>query len=292
MAKLANIILPENTVLDPYVQPLVDKLALDRPNWTFTVKTKQMIHRYSFGNSVVGGRTLTNEDKYLRSVEVYEGNELLGNIGVDYHYSHKVDQRYKFYVESWRIGAQQRRKTNKTSIKMDVIARDTKRLLKPMAVAEIMLKSREGINNGWWQVIQGCIRDLTGMRRVKSAVDLQLYAFCVANNREVDMTKFTNLIASLRAPEFEDVIGKYEMAEHMQSLADTKKLTDVCIHEGNYVTAAAHDQEIDAELIVMQFEDMPLEWQNRIAVLMLVQDGELIRDVGYRHNDSTFRIVT
>ena len=35
MTQFNNIRLPSDTILDPLLVPLVDKLALDKPKWTF-----------------------------------------------------------------------------------------------------------------------------------------------------------------------------------------------------------------------------------------------------------------
>ena len=41
----------------------------------------------------------------------------------------------------------------------------------------------------------------------------------------------------------------------------------------------------------MTYEEMPIPWQERIAVLQLITDGELVRDTGYRMNETHFRII-
>ena len=41
----------------------------------------------------------------------------------------------------------------------------------------------------------------------------------------------------------------------------------------------------------MTYEEMPIPWQERIAVLQLITDGELLRDTGFRLDERQFRII-
>ena len=49
MTQFTNIRLPSDTILDPLLVPLVDKLALDKPSWVFKAKStnKHGSHRFS-----------------------------------------------------------------------------------------------------------------------------------------------------------------------------------------------------------------------------------------------------
>jgi hypothetical protein len=42
---------------------------------------------------------------------------------------------------------------------------------------------------------------------------------------------------------------------------------------------------------LVPFEALPLEWQNRLAVLQLMEDNEVVKDVGYRVDADKFLIV-
>jgi hypothetical protein len=122
---------------------------------------------------------------------------------------------------------------------------------------------------------------------IKSQTDLQLYAFCLANNRDVDMTKFTHLLKQLRSSEFETIIANYELGMALQDCADRNDVLDVVIQDNTFVVSEPN--EIDPRR--MTYEEMPIPWQERIAVLQLITDGELVRDTGFRLDERHFRII-
>jgi hypothetical protein len=125
------------------------------------------------------------------------------------------------------------------------------------------------------------------MQGIKSSTDLQLYAFCLANNRDVDMTKFTHLLKQLRSSEYETMIANYELGRQLEGQVDDESVLDVVIHDGMFVVSEPTKNEHRR----MTYEEMPIPWQERIAVLQLITDGELVRDTGYRMNETHFRII-
>jgi len=48
----------------------------------------------------------------------------------------------------------------------------------------------------------------------------------------------------------------------------------------------------NADPIVVEYEELPVPWQEKLAVLQLLQNDELAGDIGYRHTSHTFMIVT
>jgi hypothetical protein len=125
------------------------------------------------------------------------------------------------------------------------------------------------------------------MQGIKSGTDLQLYAFCLANNRDVDMSKFDHLLKQLRSPEYETIIANYELGRHLEDQATNNNVLDVVVHDGVFVVAEPNTDTPRR----MAYEEMPIPWQERIAVLQLVSDGELVRDTGFRVNESWYRII-
>ena len=46
----------------------------------------------------------------------------------------------------------------------------------------------------------------------------------------------------------------------------------------------------DYQLLCLDFEQLPESMQNNLSVMHLMQDNEIVRDVGYRYNDTHFYI--
>ena len=93
MTQFTNIRLPSDTILDPLLVPLVDKLALDKPKWTFKAKPTNKHGRHRHTDPVFEGDKLTASIKYTREVDVFENDEELGTLGVDWTHRRGVAQR-------------------------------------------------------------------------------------------------------------------------------------------------------------------------------------------------------
>lgn len=287
MTQFTNIRPPSDTILDPLLVPLVDKLALDKPSWIFKAKSTNKHGRHRHSDPVFEGDKLTANIKYTREMDVFENDEELGTIGVDWTHRRGQAQRYHWYVESWRINRQRGSTNTKTSMKMDIIVREAKKVFKPKGLTELMASAKPRINSAWYSAVREFTTPFERLQGIKSNTDLQLYAFCLANNRDVDMNKFTHLLKQLRSPEFETMIANYELGRQMEDQATNDNVLDVVIHDGMFVVAEPSN-DVPRR---MAYEEMPIPWQERIAVLQLVSDGELVRDTGYRVHETWYRII-
>jgi hypothetical protein len=218
---------------------------------------------------------------------VFENDEELGTIGVEWAHRRGQSQRYVWFVESWRIDRQRGSANTKTSMKMDIIVREAKKIFKPKGMTEMMGIARPKLSSAWHYAIRDLTAPFDRLQGIKSQTDLQLYAFCLANNRDVDMTKFTHLLKQLRSSEFETIIANYELGMALQDCADRNDVLDVVIQDNTFVVSEPN--EIDPRR--MTYEEMPIPWQERIAVLQLITDGELVRDTGFRLDERHFRII-
>jgi len=287
MTQFTNIRLPSDTLLDPLLVPLANKLALDKPNWIFKAKPTNKHGRHRHTDPVFEGDKLTANIKYTREVDVFENDEELGTIGVEWAHRRGQSQRYVWTVESWRIDRQRGSANTKTSMKMDIIVREAKKIFKPKGLTELMATAKPRISSAWYSAVREFTAPFERLQGIKSSTDLQLYAFCLANNRDVDMTKFTHLLKQLRSSEFETMIGNYELGRRMEDHVTNDNVLDVVIHDGVFVVSEPNNDTPRR----MTYEEMPTPWQERIAVLQLVSDGELVRDTGYRVNETWYRII-
>jgi len=287
MTQFSNIRLPSDTILDPLLVPLLDKLALDRPKWVFKSKPTNQYGRHRHADALHEGPKLSTGTMYTRDIDVFENDEELGTIGVEWAHRRGQAQRYVWYVESWRIDRQRGSANTTTSMKMDTIVRETKKVFKPKGLTELMATAKPKLSSAWYSAVRELTAPFDRMQGIKSQTDLQLYAFCIANNRDVDMKKFDHLLRQLRSSEYETMIANYELGMLFSDQASNNDVLDVVIHDGMFVVA-----EPNADVPRrMSYEEMPIPWQERIAVLQLITDGELVRDTGYRMNETHFRIV-
>jgi hypothetical protein len=260
---------------------------LDKPKWIFKAKPTNKHGRHRYNDPVFEGDKLVGNTKYTREVDVFENDEELGTLGVDWAHRRGVAQRYVWTVESWRIDRQRGSANTKTSMKMDIIVREAKKIFKPKGLTELMASAKPRIGSAWYSAVREFTAPFERLQGIKSNTDLQLYAFCLANNRDVDMTKFTHLLKQLRSPEFETMIANYELGRQMEDQVTNDNVLDVVIHDGMFVVAEPNN-DVPRR---MTYEEMPIPWQERIAVLQLVSDGELVRDTGYKVHETWYRII-
>ena len=287
MTQFNNIRVPSDCVLDSLLVPLANKLALDKPKWIFKAKPTNKHGRHRHTDPVFEGDKLVGNTKYTREVDVFENDEELGTLGVDWAHRRGVAQRYVWTVESWRINRERGSANTKTSMKMDIIVREAKKIFKPKGLTELMATAKPRISSAWYSAVREFTAPFERLQGIKSSTDLQLYAFCLANNRDVDMTKFTHLLKQLRSTEFETMIANYELGRQMEDHVTNDNVLDIVIHDGVFVVSEPNNDTPRR----MAYEEMPTPWQERIAVLQLVSDGELVRDTGYRVNETWYRII-
>lgn len=287
MTQLSNIRIPADCVLDPLLVPMLDKLALDRPKWLFKVKNSNKYNRYRHTSAIHEGPALPPNTYYVREVDVYENDEALGTLGADWHHRRGNPQKYCWYVESWRINRERGPSNTMTSMKMEIVIREAKKVFKPKGLTELMANAKPKIGSAWYHALRDLMAPFDRLSGIKSPTDLQLYAFCIANNRDVDMSKFDHLVQQLRSPEFETMIANYELGKHLEDKANSNNVVDVVIHDGMFVVSEPNTDVPQR----MSYEEMPIPWQERMAVLQLVTDGELVRNTGYRVNEHWYRII-
>ena len=274
-------------MLDPLLVPMLDKLALDRPKWLFKVRSTNKYNRHRHTSPISEGPSLPPNTYYVREVDVFENDEELGTVGADWHHRRGNAQRYCWYVESWRIDRERGPSNTKTSMKMEIIVREAKKVFKPKGLTELLANAKPKISSAWYHALRDLMAPFDRLTGIKSPTDLQLYAFCIANNRDIDMSKFDHLMQQLRSPEFETMIANYELGKHLEDKANSNDVVDVVIHDGMFVVSEPNTDVPQR----MSYEEMPIPWQERMAVLQLVTDGELVRNTGYRVNGQWYRII-
>ena len=95
------------------------------------------------------------------------------------------------------------------------------------------------------------------------------------------------IIETFDSEQFEKAMGEYELATDFEMLRGDNKTTIIAEKDGQYIFRDEHDV-----IMALEYASLPQTWQERIAVLQLMEDNELVRDVGYRYNDKHFMIVT
>ncbi len=289
MTQLVNIQIPDNRILDPMLADLVRKLALDKPQWIFSWKKS---NEWNYNNPLInkldadGNIVEAPEDmQFLRRVRVLEGGEQLGALSVGYRYGRCTT--YVYDIESWRIEKQRGHHNVTSTEKLDIAVRKAKKLFAKMDYAEIMNKADTAIRTGMYTSLRELKNPIDRSSLIKDEVMLQKYVFCEVRGLPMPDSIKRPIRELFESPKYEEHMSQYELAVETELMLSRGQMTSVAVHNGLYLYKDANTDELHA----VEFDQMSEAWQNRIAVLQLMADHEVVRDVGYRYNDTNFYIV-
>jgi hypothetical protein len=279
---MTNIELSFNVVLDPRLKPLAESLALDKPEWVFK-HTKQS--RLSLTQIDDGAVKAPENKTFTQSLAIYQNEDCLGYIGVEWRYTRKSTQRYAFFLESHRV--QRNRGTRQRSAKKEIIMREAKKVLAERTLSELAETALGRIHSGFTSVIEDITAPIARLSLIKNRTEMQLYAYTMANEIDGDLTKFSQVTTQLRSPEFKQAMAEYDLGLTMRGMYST--MLCVSEHNGGFIVAEPNKA---AEARLLAYDDMPEKWQERIAVLRLCEDRELVRETGFRLDESHFLICS
>jgi len=287
MTQLANIQIPDKRMLDPFLEKLVHKLALDHPQWTFSWKKANenssrwplVTQKDAEGNNIQA----PDDFQYLRVIHVVEQGERLGKIWVNLRYGRSTTPVY--CVESWRIKSSRGAQNATTTEKFDIAVRKVKKNFVRMNHDETMGKAESSIHAG----IYGTLRDLREpihrTSLVKDTVGLQKYVFCIVRGLPIPDEIRTTVETVFASEKYEEHMSRYELGTEIEAHQTADNMVYVVNQGGLYLCKAQGD------IMTLDFDSLPVAWQERIAVLQLMEDHEIVRDVGYRYNATHFFII-
>jgi hypothetical protein len=275
-------------MLDPFLEKLVRKLALDRPQWIFSWKKPSdssspwplVTQKDAEGNVIKA----PDGFEYLRAINVTEQGERLGKIWVNLRYGRSTAAVYS--VESWRINSSRGNAT--TTEKFDIAVRKAKKNFVRMNHDETMGKAEDAIRNG----IHGTLRELREpiyrTSLVKDTVGLQKYVFCMVRGLPIPDEIRTTVETVFASEKYEEHMSRYELGNEIEDHQQANNMVYVVNQGGLYLCKAQGDS---TDIVTLDFDSLPVAWQERIAVLQLMEDHEVVRDVGYRYNATHFFII-
>jgi len=287
MTQLANIQIPDKRMLDPFLEKLVRKLALDRPQWIFSWKKPNenssrwplVTQKDAEGNSIQA----PDDYQYLRVVNVVEQGERIGRIWVNLRYGRSTTAVYS--VESWRIKSSRGAQNATTTEKLDIAVRKAKKNFVRMNHDETMNKAEDSIRSGIYGTLRDLRESIHRMSLVKDTVGLQKYVFCMVRGLPIPDDIRTAVETVFASEKYEEQMARYELGNEMEVHQQANNMVYVVNHGGLYLCKAQED------IMTLDFDSLPVAWQERIAVLQLMEDHEVVRDVGYRYNATHFFII-
>ena len=285
MTTLANVTLPEDIILDPVLAHFVVPFALANPTYSFT-NTKNS-HRGSSDISLdkIGDNYINppNGKKFTRELFVYSNNQKVGAVYIEKDWRKSV---IMYCIKSDRIQKARGERDVTSSSKLNIAMRHAKKYWKAKDLAElysvgnsrIRSELRDSISNLKHRIVRGTE---LGSKWVK----VQVYMFHMLTNREINPVTKREIEDIFTNPSYAKHMGDYRLARDIERLLDTNRVISVMKHEDGYMF-----YENDT-VVCKAYEDLPEDWQNKLAVLQLVSDEEIVRDVGFKYTNESFAII-
>jgi hypothetical protein len=278
----------EKVLIDPHLKVLVDRLIMLNPKLVFAQPKQVSEFEYdaSFNYSKPKEKYKAPDDcKYIRTMSVYEDNEKVGVVGVDQ--DGRSDTGYIYTVSNWRIDKSRGRRNTTTTKKIDVAIRECKKTFKKRNILELYEKGQDDATTACNRAIRDLTNPITNSQLLRNSTGIQLVAYCMANNLPFDNKELITLHDKLKSEEYGEAVDKYLLAMEV-SRANKMAVIDV---GGRFAYKAMVEEQPDVQLITKEYEELSQNMQDKIAVLQLMQDNEMVRNVGFRAKAGMFLIL-
>jgi hypothetical protein len=282
----ANIQIPSNLALDPFLAGLVVKLALDMPAFTFSTKgmNKQDLNYATNPSAMQDSKIKPPEGKeFLREVRVYAGAESLGSLAIDRRYKSRGGGDDVYCVKSWRIDNQRGNANTSSTSKLGGAVRIVKKTFIPMNVAEIVGKASSDLHHAYVGALRDLSRPIEHSNMTPSTTVMQRYVYLLLRKEEIPDGVDKAVRDAMLSERYEKAMLEYMLAVKMRD----KQMAIVVQHNNLFLHRRVTPDVIEQNT----FDELPLAVQNAVAVLQLMEDGELVDDIGFRFNDRNFLIV-
>ncbi len=301
---LANIQLNPGIQLDPELAKVVEKLALKHPTWVF--KSNAVIGGRSYNNdesfhrSIAGGAALPEDTRYTRMINVLQDGVHAGSIHLTQNYARRSNQNWQYVLRSQRID-NGRKGNSQATRDPDVAVRTASRHFIAQSLPEMLYEAMAGARSSLHETLRDLSRPIERAQYAPSAATMQVAIYNLLKGIPFHEDEIRTAFLSEK---FETALANFELSRHMA----VQPMRGVMAFRGQYVylhrtyseTVGAprppqyYDEKnevVRGEVRTCSFEELPRPWQDKLAVLQLMTDTELVLDVGYRLNESTFLIV-
>ena len=287
---IANLQIPFDLRLDPMLEEMLKQLSRDKPNWFF----RELKNETGYNHAMRNGERAPEGKRFVRGLSVIQDNRVAGQVWVETKYSYRSENSHIYVVKSNRID--NGRKGNKmASTKVDVAARNAKKFFDPPKTGEIIYEMQDLAGDRLGRALSG-LKSYVGnghALRGRGSIVSQRYLHSVLTGAPVNPLHEAELREAFCTTKYEEELSKYLLAEAM-SKRTYKTITviegDYCMFadDMNYSTV---EEAAKGMVLSLSFDQLPEDYQNKVAVLQLMQDNEVVLDVGFRLSETTFLVV-
>jgi hypothetical protein len=278
----------EKVLIDPHLKVLVDRLIMVNPKLVFAQPKQVSEYEYDVSFTFAKSKEkhkAPDDAKYVRTMSVYEDNEKVGVVGVDQ--DSKSDTGYIYTVSNWRIDKSRGRRNTTTSKKIDVAVRECKKTFKKRNILEVYEKGHDDAISACNRAIRDLTSPISNSQLLRNTTSVQIVGYYLANKVPFDNRELIDIFDKLKSQEYGEAVDKYLLAMEI-SHANKMAVVDV---GGRFAYKTMVEGEPDVQLVTKEYEELSQNMQDKIAVLQLMQDNEMVRDVGFRAKAGVFLII-
>jgi hypothetical protein len=294
--QLSNVhVLGEGVLLEPTLAEFVNKLALAKPEWTFTYDSAKAKY-HTTSKCMQSNQLAPNGAEYAVRMDVTQNSRHLGAVSIQRNVSRDHTKKWCLTVSSDSVAhSRQRNNTTKTTNMVTAI-RNAKTYLKCPSLGKVVYEHASETWDHYEHALNRLEVPIDRGHYMPSVAGTQILINALVRNQTPDAILLSQFSAAIHNPKFEEALSQYMLAQHMRTLP--QGAIPIYLMEGLY--AFFTDGELlrgpkevaeKSEPQLVPFEALPLEWQNNLAVLQLMENNEVVKDVGYRRDADNFVIV-
>ena len=294
--QLSNVhVLGTGVLLEPTLAEFVNKLALAKPEWTFTFDlAKAKYHTTS--KCMQNNQLAPNDAEYAVRMDVTQNSRHLGVVSIQRNVSRDRTKKWCLTVSSENVETTHRRGGTTKSTNMVTAIRNAKTYLKCPSLGKVVYHHATDTWDSYEHALNRLEVTIDRGHNMPSVAGAQILLNALVRNQTPDPILLSQFSVALHNPKFEEALSRYMLAKHMRNLP--QGAIPIYLMEGLYaffadnaLLSGPREAAEKSEPQLVPFEALPLEWQNNLAVLQLMENGEVVKDVGYRKDADHFVIV-
>ena len=294
--QLSNVhVLGAGILLEPTLAEFVNKLALAKPEWTFTFDlAKAKYHTTS--KCMQNNQLAPNDAEYAVRMDVTQNSRHLGVVSIQRNVSRDRTKKWCLTVSSENVETTHRRGGTTKSTNMVTAIRNAKTYLKCPSLGKVVYEHATDTWDNYEHALNRLEVTIDRGHNMPSVAGAQILLNALVRNQTPDPIYLSQFSVALHNPKFEEALSRYMLAKHMRNLP--QGAIPIYLMEGLYaffadnaLLSGPREAAEKSEPQLVPFEALPLEWQNNLAVLQLMENGEVVKDVGYRKDADHFVIV-
>jgi hypothetical protein len=258
--------------INEHIQPLIEKLALKRPEWRFVA---------SYGNFHSRDDADLIIDFEVKDFQVFDKREVLGAVELG-SYSYKT-KLHNFMIGNHRTSAALERAN---SYKTSNIDKAVKLVLKHFGARDDMELYQEAYRVG--------VEKLSSQNREKSNMVRRLWAGSDDKAFAYILARWDEFLMSISDVRERESLRRLPEIQEEALLLDTLYKTGTSPGGGAYTICQQGDYYLMTNNVGVlekkSGDELPNNVRHKLGVLKLVKDGQAVSDIGFRANETTFMV--